>query len=127
MDAPVKALRKQTKRLRQTKQKSVTFTGSRKVKCDERQQNGCGVCQKSGLECAGYGVNLCWMSDKKGELQGLRRRQMRLGESEPSSKGTFVDAILNQNNPPLLAFRMTSSTELYPLLTRFQRRRAPSV
>ncbi|KAJ5266115.1 hypothetical protein N7524_007133 [Penicillium chrysogenum] len=98
MDDPAKTPRKQSKRLRQAKQKSVTFTGcwtcrSRKVKCDERQQNGCGVCQKSGLECAGYGVNLCWMSDKKGELQGQRRRQMRL---EQSTSPSISDDELNR-------------------------------
>ncbi|KAJ5529138.1 hypothetical protein N7527_002531 [Penicillium freii] len=101
MAGPVKAPRKQTKRLRQTKQKSVTFTGcwtcrSRKVKCDERQRNGCGVCQKSGLECAGYDVNLCWMTDKKRNIQGLRRRQIRLEQStSPSISDDEINRILS--------------------------------
>ncbi|KAJ5817797.1 hypothetical protein N7447_007805 [Penicillium robsamsonii] len=101
MRGPVKPPKKQTKRLRQAKQKSVTFTGcwtcrSRKVKCDERQQNGCGVCQKSGLECAGYGVNLCWMTDKKRDLHGLRRRQIRLEQSTtPSISEDEINRIIS--------------------------------
>ncbi|KAI2692787.1 transcriptional regulator family: Fungal Specific TF [Penicillium roqueforti] len=98
MGGPVTAPRKQTKRIRQAKQKSVTFTGcwtcrSRKVKCDERQENGCRVCQKSRLECAGYGVNLCWITDKKRDIQGLRRRQVRL---EQSTSPSISDAEINR-------------------------------
>ncbi|KAJ5952241.1 uncharacterized protein N7479_010654 [Penicillium vulpinum] len=101
MSGSMRAPRKQTKRLRQAKQKSVTFTGcwtcrTRKVKCDERQKNGCGVCQKSGLECAGYGVNLCWMTDKKRDLQGLRRRQIRLEQStSPSISEEEINRIIS--------------------------------
>ncbi|KAJ5356297.1 Amino acid/polyamine transporter I [Penicillium concentricum] len=101
MVGSVQAPRKQTKRVRQAKQKSVTFTGcwtcrSRKVKCDERQQNGCGVCQKSGLECAGYDVNLCWMTDKKRDFQGLRRRQIRLEQStSPSISEDEINRIIS--------------------------------
>ncbi|KAJ5177934.1 Amino acid/polyamine transporter I [Penicillium coprophilum] len=110
MGGTVKAPKKHPKRLRQAKQKSVTFTGcwtcrSRKVKCDERQQNGCGVCQKSGLECAGYGVNLCWMTDNKRDLQGLQRRQIRLEQStSPSISEQEINRIISSldsiSSPP---------------------------
>ncbi|CAG8277665.1 unnamed protein product [Penicillium nalgiovense] len=111
MGGPVRAPR-HARRVRQAKQKSVTFTGcwtcrSRKVKCDERQQNGCGVCLKSGLECAGYGVNLCWMSDKKGDRQGLRRRQMRL---EQSTSPSISDDELNRMISALDAISTPSHT-----------------
>lgn len=62
---------------------------SRKVKCDERIQGGCGVCEKSSLECAGYGVNLCWITDKKQDFHGLRRRQIKLGKALYRRKDTL--------------------------------------
>lgn len=56
---------------------------SRKVKCDERQTNGCGVCERAALQCAGYGVNLCWITGKRSELQGLRRRNIKPSKNCP--------------------------------------------
>ncbi|KAH8666955.1 fungal-specific transcription factor domain-containing protein [Xylariales sp. PMI_506] len=53
---------------------------ARKVKCDERKPGGCGVCERVGVRCAGYGVNLSWDSDPK-HLQGRRRRRIQLTES----------------------------------------------
>ncbi|KAJ5301955.1 hypothetical protein N7508_006818 [Penicillium antarcticum] len=86
-NSPVQVARQSPARP-QKKPKTVTFTGcwtcrSRKVKCDERQKNGCGVCEKSGLECAGYGVNLCWVTGKIQKFQGFRRRQIGLGKRNP--------------------------------------------
>ncbi|KAJ5759108.1 hypothetical protein N7520_006264 [Penicillium odoratum] len=50
---------------------------SRKIKCDERQENGCGVCERIGLECAGYDVNLYWVTGKR-EDREIRRRSLVL-------------------------------------------------
>ncbi|CAK7207173.1 arginine metabolism regulation protein II [Sporothrix eucalyptigena] len=68
--------------------KSVTFTGcwtcrSRKVKCDEREINGCGVCERAGLTCAGFEVSLCWVQTGQKQQQastqpGPRRRGIKL-------------------------------------------------
>ncbi|KAF5844419.1 hypothetical protein GGP41_001383 [Bipolaris sorokiniana] len=71
-------------RARPSKSKCVTFTGcwtcrSRKIKCDERQNNGCAVCEKAGLKCAGYSVNLSWVTGRVQDLQGLHRRKVNTG------------------------------------------------
>ncbi|KAJ5767014.1 uncharacterized protein N7511_004630 [Penicillium nucicola] len=101
MRSPVEAARKAPARP-QKKPKSVTFTGcwtcrSRKVKCDERRQNGCGVCQKSGLQCAGYGVNLCWVYGKKQNSQGFKRRQIGLDQAcSPSIPESEVNRMLSE-------------------------------
>ncbi|EUC35667.1 hypothetical protein COCCADRAFT_34908 [Bipolaris zeicola 26-R-13] len=76
--------RSNTVRARPSKSKCVTFTGcwtcrSRKIKCDERQKNGCAVCEKAGLECAGYSVNLSWVTGRVQDLQGLHRRKINTG------------------------------------------------
>ncbi|KAJ6136562.1 hypothetical protein N7512_001722 [Penicillium capsulatum] len=51
---------------------------ARKVKCDERLRNGCGVCERVGLACAGYGVSLCWNPGQRRNEAGIQRRCIRL-------------------------------------------------
>ncbi|KAJ5579776.1 uncharacterized protein N7459_005761 [Penicillium hispanicum] len=68
------------------KSKSVTYTGcwtcrSRKIKCDERKKNGCGICERAGLECAGYGVTLYWVTGRRQDLPALQRRTIKLDQS----------------------------------------------
>ncbi|KAH8897156.1 hypothetical protein GQ53DRAFT_506543 [Thozetella sp. PMI_491] len=88
------------------KTKSVTFTGcwtcrSRKVKCDERQRNGCGVCERLGLACAGYGVSLSWVTGRTQQLQGQRRRRIKpdpiplpiLSDQQISTTLSSIDAV----------------------------------
>lgn len=50
------------------------------MKCDERPRNGCGVCERLGLECAGYGVHLCWNPEKRLKDASVQRRSIWLGE-----------------------------------------------
>ncbi|KAJ5594805.1 uncharacterized protein N7459_001013 [Penicillium hispanicum] len=52
---------------------------TRKVKCDERDQNGCRTCERAGVECAGYGVNLYWVTGNDQDQQIRRRRRIQLG------------------------------------------------
>ncbi|CAK7234804.1 arginine metabolism regulation protein II [Sporothrix bragantina] len=56
---------------------------SRKVKCDERETNGCGVCERAGLTCAGFQVSLCWVQSGQKQQHsssapGPRRRGIKL-------------------------------------------------
>ncbi|KAJ5666160.1 uncharacterized protein N7477_008608 [Penicillium maclennaniae] len=53
---------------------------SRKVKCDERHQNGCMTCEKAAVRCAGYGIQLCWVTDKNQDRYYRQRRQIKLNQ-----------------------------------------------
>lgn len=58
---------------------------SRKVKCDERQENGCVACEKAGVNCEGYQVKLCWVTGKDQNPHGFQRRKIRLGQFRSQS------------------------------------------
>ncbi|KAJ5526200.1 hypothetical protein N7494_012850 [Penicillium frequentans] len=80
---PSKPRSRSTRSARPKKLKSVTYTGcwtcrSRKTKCDERQENGCGICERSGLKCAGYDVNLYWVTGKRESRHNVHRRSLVL-------------------------------------------------
>ncbi|KAJ5784464.1 uncharacterized protein N7503_009676 [Penicillium pulvis] len=80
---PSKPRSRSTRPARPKKLKSVTYTGcwtcrSRKTKCDERQENGCGICERSGLKCAGYDVNLYWVTGKREVCRKIHRRSLVL-------------------------------------------------
>lgn len=88
---------------------------SRKIKCDERQKNGCAVCEKAGLECAGYSVNLSWVTGRVQDLQGLHRRKINTGQPPifVFSSGlngclpNIVDLLLGGPALPLMSDRET--------------------
>ncbi|KAJ5994400.1 hypothetical protein N7451_010124 [Penicillium sp. IBT 35674x] len=80
---PSKPRSRSTRPARPKKLKSVTYTvcwtcRSRKTKCDERQENGCGICERSGLKCAGYDVNLHWVTGKREGCRNIHRRSLVL-------------------------------------------------
>lgn len=74
------------------KKKTKTFTGcatcrSRKIKCDLGKPF-CKRCEKSGLICAGYQINLCWSRPIKFDKYGY---QIPNGSKEDGSPGGEVE------------------------------------
>ncbi|KAJ4246557.1 arginine metabolism regulation protein II [Fusarium torreyae] len=60
----------------------MTFTGcwtckSRKIRCDKRPI-ACENCEKRGIECAGYGIRLQWISDSLGQAEPMAKNQGRI-------------------------------------------------
>lgn len=81
----------------QKKKKTKTFTGcatcrSRKIKCDLGKPF-CKRCEKSGLICAGYQINLCWSKpikfDKYGYQLPAGPKNNNEDDDDPDTERTF--------------------------------------
>lgn len=73
--------------------KTKTFTGcatcrQRKIKCDLGRPF-CKRCEKSGLECAGYQINLCWSKPIQFDKYGYQLPSTREDDEGSNNNGSF--------------------------------------
>ena len=52
------------------------------------------MCEKAGLKCAGYSVNLSWVTGRVQDLQGLHRRKVNTGQSPTLVFSAGLDSYL---------------------------------